>query len=271
MRVIDEYPFNKGEIIKQKKKEELDEIYNVINNIDAEKLPKKSSEEQTSYGDLFYSPTAMNEKFREDFYQNSWKSKRIPCKYKNINKTNDKFLKILDDFILNLSKNTYNKTKLKEEIKKYKEDCEEVIDDSVKLNGYNLIFKKLEENNYIYNSAQAENKYEYKLSKNIQSNELIYIFIKDLEGYREMDFVKNKLGVEVQFGKYSFMVYNVCAKMTIFNKQNHIIYGVEIVPIKKLQEKMSTGVSFYEQFVWDLQNRGVSDIDIPVLVIGIDV
>src|SRR6266699_6380718 len=27
--------------------------------------------------------------------------------------------------------------------------------------------------------------------------------------YRDMDFVKNQLGVEVQFGKYSFMVYNV--------------------------------------------------------------
>ena len=33
--------------------------------------------------------------------------------------------------------------------------------------------------------------------------------------FREMDFIKNRLGVEVQFGKYAFMVYNVCAKMTI--------------------------------------------------------
>lgn len=28
--------------------------------------------------------------------------------------------------------------------------------------------------------------------------------------FREMDFVKDQLGVEVQFGKYAFMVYNVC-------------------------------------------------------------
>ena len=52
-----------------------------------------------------------------------------------------------------------------------------------------------------------------------------------------MDFIKEKLGVEVQFGKYSFMVYNVCAKM---------------------------------QFIWDLEQRGVADIDIPVLILGID-
>jgi len=85
-----------------------------------------------------------------------------------------------------------------------------------------------------------------------------------------MDFVKGKLGVEVQFGKYAFMVYNVCAKMTIFHKLCHINAGVEIVPIKRFADQMSTGVSYFEQFVWDLQHRGVSDIDIPVLIIGID-
>ncbi len=31
----------------------------------------------------------------------------------------------------------------------------------------------------------------------------------------------------------------------------------------------STGVSYFEQFVWDLETRGVSNIDIPVLVLGI--
>jgi len=93
---------------------------------------------------------------------------------------------------------------------------------------------------------------------------------KETKGaFREMDFVKDKLGVELQFGKYAFMVYNVCAKMTIFNKQGFIKYGVEIVPIKELAESMSTGVSYFEQFVWDLQHRGVSDIDIPVLIYGI--
>lgn len=88
--------------------------------------------------------------------------------------------------------------------------------------------------------------------------------------FRDMDFVKDKLGVEVQFGKYSFMVYNVCAKMTIFNKQGYIDAGIEIVPMKHLARQMSSGVSYFEQFVWDLEQRGVSDIDIPVLIIGID-
>lgn len=81
------------------------------------------------------------------------------------------------------------------------------------------------------------------------------IKMKNKSAVREMDFLKNKLGVEVQFGKYAFMVYNVCAKMTIFKKLSHIEAGIEIVSVKRLADEMSTGVA---------------DIDIPVLILGID-
>lgn len=87
--------------------------------------------------------------------------------------------------------------------------------------------------------------------------------------FREMDFVKNRVGVEVQFGKYAFMVYNVCAKMTIFHNMDYIDVGIEIVPIKDFADEMSTGVAYFEQFVWDLKQRGVANIDIPVLILGI--
>ncbi len=88
--------------------------------------------------------------------------------------------------------------------------------------------------------------------------------------FREMDFVKNRLGVEVQFGKYAFMAYNVSAKMTIFHNHNVIDAGIEIVPMKHMADQMSSGVSYFEQIKWDLENRGVADIDIPVIVMGID-
>ena len=87
--------------------------------------------------------------------------------------------------------------------------------------------------------------------------------------FRDMDFVKENLGVEVQFGKYAFMVYNVAAKMTIFRKMGIIEAGIEIVPIKEFANGMSTGVSSFEQFCWDLDHRGVSNIDTPVLILGI--
>lgn len=89
--------------------------------------------------------------------------------------------------------------------------------------------------------------------------------------YREIDFIKNRLGVEVQFGKYAFMVYNVAAKMTIFHNLNLIDAGIEIVPLKDFAREMSTGVAYFEQFTWDLDQRGVSNIDIPVLILGITI
>jgi len=91
------------------------------------------------------------------------------------------------------------------------------------------------------------------------------------KGTREMDMVKNNVGVEVQFGKYAFMVYNVSAKMTIFSKQGLIDSGVEIVAMREMTKEMSTGVSYFEQMKTDLEMRGVADIDIPVLILGISV
>lgn len=93
-----------------------------------------------------------------------------------------------------------------------------------------------------------------------------------VQPFRDMDFVKPdvKLGIEVQFGKYAFMVYNVCAKMTIFSNMGLIDTGIEIVPVKNFADEMSTGVSYFEQFAWDLEHRGTSNIDIPVLILGID-
>jgi hypothetical protein len=88
--------------------------------------------------------------------------------------------------------------------------------------------------------------------------------------FREIDFIKEKLGIEVQFGKYSFMVYNVAAKMTIFHNLGFIDTGIEIVPVKSFAFQMSSGVSYFEQFIWDLEQRGTSNIDIPVLILGID-
>ena len=87
--------------------------------------------------------------------------------------------------------------------------------------------------------------------------------------FRAIDFVKNRVGVEMQFGKYALSIYSGCAKMTIFHNQDIIDVGVEIVPLKAFADEMSTGVSYFEQFVWDLEHRGVADIDIPVLILGI--
>jgi len=89
-------------------------------------------------------------------------------------------------------------------------------------------------------------------------------------GFLEMDFVKDGLGVDMHLGECALPIYSGCAKMTIFHNLGFIEAGIEIVPTKNFADEMSTGVSYFEQFVWDLEQRGVSDIDIPVLILGID-
>ena len=89
------------------------------------------------------------------------------------------------------------------------------------------------------------------------------------EGYREMDALKDKIGVEIQFGKYAFLTYDIVAKMVIFKNYGIIDCGVEICPMQSMLLELSSGIGAFEQVSWDLRHRTVSNIDIPVLVLGI--
>jgi len=87
--------------------------------------------------------------------------------------------------------------------------------------------------------------------------------------FREMDGVKNKVGLEIQFGKYAFMGYDILSKMPLFAGRGLIECGIEVVAARSVCKEMSTGVSSFDQIVVDLQNRGAADLDVPTLVIGI--
>lgn len=87
--------------------------------------------------------------------------------------------------------------------------------------------------------------------------------------HREMEFVNERLGVEVQFGKHAAAVYDICAKMTIFHKAGLIDAGIQILPLQELADSMPADTLSFEQIVWDLEHRGVADIDIPVMILGI--
>ena len=89
-------------------------------------------------------------------------------------------------------------------------------------------------------------------------------------GFREVDFVKGDLGLEVQFGKYAFLVYDIISKMVIFKQRGLLRVGIEVLPTKRMVYEMSSGIGHFEQVVADLYHRGPSDLDIPVLVIGIE-
>lgn len=88
-------------------------------------------------------------------------------------------------------------------------------------------------------------------------------------GFREMDGIKHKVGLEIQFGKYAFMAYDIFSKMPIFARHGLIECGIEVVAMPEVVRQMSTGVSSFTQIVRDMRERGEADVDIPTLILGI--
>lgn len=88
-------------------------------------------------------------------------------------------------------------------------------------------------------------------------------------GFIEGDGVKNGLGLEVQFGKYAFLGLDILGKMPIYARHGIFTAGVEVVPMASFRRgQMSTGIGCFEQIKGILEQRGVSNLDIPVAVLG---
>ena len=87
--------------------------------------------------------------------------------------------------------------------------------------------------------------------------------------FKQVDFVKEKVLVEVQFGKYAFMFYDM-AKFQYFFNENKADVGVEIVPCHNLHHSMSSGVSYGEQLIFDIERLKRHFPAVPVKVILVD-
>lgn len=87
--------------------------------------------------------------------------------------------------------------------------------------------------------------------------------------YNQTDFVKDRVAVEVQFGKYSFVAYDLFVKHLAFYVGDRIDVGVEILPMKSLQAQMSSGVGYYEGELYNIVRQGRGVPAVPLIVIGI--
>ncbi len=88
--------------------------------------------------------------------------------------------------------------------------------------------------------------------------------------FKQIDFVKSDVLVEVQFGKYAFMFYDMAKFQYFFNDEKAEV-GVEIVPCHGLHKEMSSGVSYGEQLVGDILRLRRHFPAVPVKIILVDV
>ena len=87
--------------------------------------------------------------------------------------------------------------------------------------------------------------------------------------YNQTDFVKDRVAAEVQFGKYSFVAYDLFVKHLAFYIGDHIDVGIEILPMKSLQAQMSSGVAYYESELYNVVRQGRGVPAVPLVIIGI--
>jgi hypothetical protein len=94
--------------------------------------------------------------------------------------------------------------------------------------------------------------------------------LQAIRSYNQTDFVKNRVAVEVQFGKYSFVAYDLFVKHLAFFVADNIDVGVEILPMKSMQVEMSSGPGYYEGALYDLARSGRGVPSVPIWLIGVD-
>jgi hypothetical protein len=88
--------------------------------------------------------------------------------------------------------------------------------------------------------------------------------------YNQTDFVKDKIAVEVQFGKYAFVAFDLFVKHMLFYSGGVINLGIEILPTKTMQAQMSSGVAYYEGEVYNVMRQGRNSPPVPLLILGIE-
>lgn len=93
---------------------------------------------------------------------------------------------------------------------------------------------------------------------------------KPIFSYNQTDFVKARVALEVQFGKYSFVAYDLFVKHLAFYVRDEIDVGIEILAMKSLQSQMSSGPGYYEGELYNVIRNGRGVPAVPLVLIGVE-
>ncbi|MXZ49000.1 MAG: restriction endonuclease [Candidatus Dadabacteria bacterium] len=87
--------------------------------------------------------------------------------------------------------------------------------------------------------------------------------------YNRPCFAKGRVAVELQFDDYAFTSRELFAEHLSSYVSDMIDVGIEILPVKDLERKMSSGVPCYERGVLNLLKQGRGVPPVPLVLIGI--
>ena len=109
----------------------------------------------------------------------------------------------------------------------------------------------------------------YDLPENEQKRAIQEAGHEPIRSYNQTDFIKDRVAVEVQFGKYAFVAHDLFVKHLSFYVSDIIDVGIEILPMKSLERQMSSGVPYYERDLLNVIRQGRGVPAVPLILIGV--
>lgn len=109
----------------------------------------------------------------------------------------------------------------------------------------------------------------YELPEDEQKAAIVASGHEPIMSYNQTDFVKGRVAVEVQFGKYSFVAHDLFVKHLSFYVSDIIDVAIEILPMKELEREMSSGVAYYERDLLNVIRQGRGVPAVPLVLIGV--
>jgi restriction endonuclease BglII len=108
-----------------------------------------------------------------------------------------------------------------------------------------------------------------RLKPGEQKEKILERGLNPIRTYNQTDFVKDRVAVEVQFGKYAFVAHDLFVKHMSFFVNDDIDVGVEIVPMKSMEKEMSSGVAYFERDLFNVLRQGRGIPAVPIILIGV--
>ena len=78
------------------------------------------------------------------------------------------------------------------------------------------------------------------------------------------------MAIEVQFGKYAFVAYDLFVKHLAFYVRDQIDVGIEILAMKSLPSDMSSGPAYYEGELYNIVRNGRGVPAVPLVLLGVE-
>lgn len=168
-----------------------------------------------------------------------------------------------------------NAEKCKTKISKEKRKLGNLLYNPTELNAeFDRLFRKRGWNpsRYSYYVAHDYQQLEImtRLSLAEQKDFLLSQDAEAIRSFNQTDHVKSRVAVEVQFGKYAFVAYDLFVKHLAFYTGRQIEVGVEILPTRAMQQQMSSGISYYEGELHNILRHGRASPPVPLVILGIE-